>query len=88
MTFSQLMAPVLPFVTEVMYQNLVRNVFEGAYESIHHTDWPVADEAAIDEKLVYQMDLARRVAETYYASREALGFPGLSNGQEGKKHDG
>ncbi|MGD8345735.1 MAG: glycine--tRNA ligase subunit alpha [Lysobacterales bacterium] len=33
-------------------------------------------------------DLARRVAETYYASREALGFPGLSNGQEGRKHDG
>jgi len=33
-------------------------------------------------------DLARRVAETYYASREALGFPGLSNGHEGKKHDG
>ena len=27
-------------------------------------------------------DLARRVAETYYASREALGFPGLENGQE------
>ncbi|MEE4293413.1 MAG: glycine--tRNA ligase subunit alpha [Xanthomonadales bacterium] len=33
-------------------------------------------------------DLARRVAETYHASREALGFPGLSNGHEGNKHDG
>ena len=32
-------------------------------------------------------DLARRVAESYYASREALGFPGLDNGQEENSHD-
>ncbi len=59
---SRALAPVIPFVTEVMYQNLVRGVFEDAYESVHHTDWPEADQAAVDEKLVYQMDLARRVA--------------------------
>ncbi len=32
-------------------------------------------------------DLARRVAESYYASREALGFPGLESGREEKPHD-
>ena len=33
-------------------------------------------------------DLARRVAETYYASREALGFPGLGAGRGREKADG
>lgn len=33
-------------------------------------------------------DLAKRVAESYYASRESLGFPGLNNGQgEENSHD-
>ena len=30
----------MPFVTEVMYQNLVRSVYPQAYESVHHTAWP------------------------------------------------
>ena len=68
------LAPVLPFVTEVMYQNLVRNVFEGAYESVHHTDWPQADSAVVDEKLVYQMDLARRVASLGLSARSNAGL--------------
>jgi isoleucyl-tRNA synthetase len=71
---SRALAPVIPFVTEVMYQNLVCNVFEGAHESIHHTDWPEADEAAIDEELVYQMDLARRVASLGLSARSNAGL--------------
>jgi isoleucyl-tRNA synthetase len=66
---TRTLAPILPFVTEAMYQNLVRNVYPGAYESVHHTDWPAADTAAIDEKLVYQMDLARRVASLGLSAR-------------------
>jgi isoleucyl-tRNA synthetase len=71
---TRALAPILPFMTEVMYQNLVRSVFPdtstaGAYESVHHTDWPEADLAAIDEKLVYQMDLARRVASLGLSAR-------------------
>ena len=66
---TRTLAPILPFITEVMYQNLVRSVFPGAHESIHHTDWPVADAAAIDEKLVYQMDLARQVASLGLSAR-------------------
>ncbi len=59
---TRALAPILPFITEVIYQNLVRNAFPQAYESVHHTAWPQADAAAFDEKLVYEMDLARRVA--------------------------
>ncbi len=39
---SKLLAPFMPFVTEVMYQNLVRSVNPQAYESVHHTTWPQA----------------------------------------------
>jgi isoleucyl-tRNA synthetase len=66
---TRALAPVLPFITEAMYQNLVRSVLPSAYESVHHTDWPEADLAAIDENLVYQMDLARRVASLGLSAR-------------------
>ncbi len=71
---SRALAPVIPFMTDVMYQNLVCKVFDKAYESIHHTDWPQVDAAAIDEKLVYQMDLARRVASLGLSARGNAGL--------------
>ena len=71
---SRLLAPILPFITETMYQNLVRNVFPQAYESVHHTDWPEADVTAIHEKLIYQMDLARRVASLGLSARGNAGL--------------
>ncbi len=58
----KLLAPFTPFVTEVIYQNIVVGTQPGARESVHHCDWPVADEAAIDKPLLEQMALARRVA--------------------------
>lgn len=50
-TVIKLMAPVLPFLTEEIYQNLVRTVDDGAPESIHLTVYPQADRALIDEAL-------------------------------------
>ena len=46
---ARTLAPFTPFVTEVMYQNLVRGVYPEAYESVHHTLWPRADAALQDE---------------------------------------
>ena len=66
---TRALAPVMPFVTEVMYQNLVRGVLPDAYESVHHTDWPDADLAVINDKLLNQMDLARRVASLGLSAR-------------------
>jgi isoleucyl-tRNA synthetase len=71
---SRALAPVIPFITEVMYQNLVRSVLPESYESIHHTTWPEADAAVIDEKLIYQMDLARRVASLGLSARSNAGL--------------
>lgn len=70
----RMLAVYIPFVTETMYQNLVRGVFPEAYESIHHTDWPEADENVIDEKLVEQMDLARRTASLGLSARSNAGI--------------
>ncbi len=58
----RLLAPFTPFVTEVMYQNLVRGVQPEAYGSVHHCDWPQAEAQVIDAGLLTQMDLARRAA--------------------------
>jgi isoleucyl-tRNA synthetase len=66
---GKLLAPFTPFVTEVMYQNLVRSVQPEAYESVHHCDWPQVDEAAIDGELLGQMALARRIASLGLGAR-------------------
>lgn len=44
-------APMIPFMTEEIYQNIVRSVDPSAPESIHLCDYPKADESHIDEKL-------------------------------------
>ena len=73
-TLCRLLAPSVPFVTEVMYQNLVRSVSPDAPESVHHTDWPVADEAAVDAGLLAQMALARQLAGLGRSARESAGI--------------
>jgi isoleucyl-tRNA synthetase len=70
-TLIRLLAPMVPFVTEVMYQNLVRRVQPEAYESVHHTTWPVCDQSAIDEKLIEQMGLTRRIASLGLSARSS-----------------
>ncbi|NQS92327.1 MAG: isoleucine--tRNA ligase [Chloroflexi bacterium] len=68
------LAPVLPFLTEEIYQNLVRSVYPDARESIHHTIWPKADSKAIDQKLIDQMKLARETASQGLSARSNAGI--------------
>ncbi|MBE9508733.1 MAG: isoleucine--tRNA ligase, partial [Chloroflexi bacterium] len=70
-TLCRLLAPLVPFVTEVMYQNLVRSVGADAPESVHHTAWPQADQAAVEEELLAQMSLARQVVTLGHSGRAA-----------------
>ena len=49
-------APMIPFMTEEIYQNLVRSIDENATESIHLCDFPAVNEAAIDKELEANMD--------------------------------
>jgi isoleucyl-tRNA synthetase len=66
---AKLLAPFTPFVAEVMYQNLVCAVQPNAYQSVHHCDWPLVDETVIDEELLDQMALARRIASLGLGAR-------------------
>ena len=66
---GRLLAPVLPFVTEVMYQNLVRSMNEQAYESVHFTSYPQADTSVLDSELVTQMELGRKIASLGLGAR-------------------
>ncbi len=55
-TVSKLAAPLIPFMTEDIYRNLVAGIDASAPESIHLCDYPVADEAMIDKQLEINMD--------------------------------
>ena len=72
--FSRLLAPFTPFVTEAIYQNLVRSVHPEAYESVHHTAWPLFDPSVIDQDLLDEMDVARQVASLGLAARNGAGL--------------
>lgn len=64
---AQLFAPFTPFFSEWLYHQLV-----SEDESIHHTDWPLADESAMDAELEESMEAVRKVvAETHAQRREA-----------------
>jgi isoleucyl-tRNA synthetase len=70
-TLTKLLAPVIPFVTEAMYQNLVRGVDARAPESVHHCAWPEANPAWSDDTLLADMATARTVAALGHATRSA-----------------
>jgi isoleucyl-tRNA synthetase len=62
--FAKVMAPVLPFVTEALYQALVVDQApptEAPPRSVHHCDYPEADPALIDRNLETRMALVRAV---------------------------
>ncbi|MFN2199368.1 MAG: isoleucine--tRNA ligase [Anaerolineales bacterium] len=71
---GRMLAVFTPFVTEQMYQNLVRAAHPEAHASVHHTLWPLADSAAVNETLITQMDLARRVASLGLSARTNAGL--------------
>ena len=68
-TLTRLMAPMVPFVTERVWQDLVRPVTPGAPESVHLASWPEVDEALVDPALSERMALARRMVELGRAAR-------------------
>ena len=68
-TVSKLAAPVIPFMTEEIYRNLVCSVDPSAKESIHLTDYPKADEAMIDPELEANMDHVLKIVVLGRAAR-------------------
>ena len=70
-TFAKVLAPVLPFVTESIWQNLVVEPgVKDAPDSVHLADYPVVDAAKIDRGLEARMATARAVVRLGRALRE------------------
>ena len=72
-TVAKAAAPMIPFMSEQIYQNLVRTVDTSATESVHLCDYPVADEAHIDAALEKSMDEVLKVVVLGRSAREASG---------------
>ena len=68
--FAGVAAPVLPFVTEEIYQALVKNVDGDAPDSVHHTDYPRLRDDVIDGDLETAMEVVRRVVNSGRALRK------------------
>ncbi len=73
-TIAKAAAPMIPFMAEEIYQNLVRSVDETAPESVHLCDFPAADEAFINRPLEEEMDEVRRVVVLGRAARSGAGL--------------
>jgi isoleucyl-tRNA synthetase len=70
---AKVIAPFMPHLAEEMYQNLVRNVYPDAPESVHMNDWPVADESLVDKELETHMDMIRSMVEASSNARQKAG---------------
>src|SRR5262249_23485556 len=58
---ARVMAPMLPFLTEEIYQNLVRSVDYPAAESVHLTSYPQVNASLIDDALEQSIDTVIRI---------------------------
>jgi len=63
-TFSTVIAPIAPFISEEIYRNLTDK------ESVHLANWPAYDKSLIDEKIEQEMKQAREIVERVHAKRK------------------
>ncbi len=77
-TIAKAAAPMIPFMTEDIYQNLVRTVDKNAPESIHLCDFPEVKEEMIDKEL--EKDMAE-VLDIVVLGRAARNASGIKNRQ-------
>ncbi len=69
-TVAQLVAPAAPFVSEVIYQNLVARPAGDDRASVHLSTWPQVDERRLDPELNTHMELVQRVTSLGHAARQ------------------
>ena len=69
LTLTKLLAPIMPFVTDEMYKNLVVNIDGNAPESVHLCDYPEVIPKYIDNELVKQIDALKKVVELGRSAR-------------------
>lgn len=77
-TVCKVAAPMVPFMTEDIYQNLVRNIDKNAPESIHLCDFPVADTLFVNKELEDNME---NVLEAVVMGRACRNISNIKNRQ-------
>lgn len=70
-TICKVAAPMIPFMTEDIYQNLVRSVDKAAPKSIHLCDFPEVDERMVDKGLEADMDEVLKIVVLGRAARNS-----------------
>jgi isoleucyl-tRNA synthetase len=63
------MAPMVPFITEHVWQEMIRNLEPSEFESVHLANFPISDAKTIDIKLSKSVRLSRRLVELGRAAR-------------------
>jgi isoleucyl-tRNA synthetase len=71
LTLTKLLAPIIPFLTETMYQNLTQGV-SGRAESVHLCPYPTVNEGLIDEELSADMDALLALVSLGSAARNSV----------------
>lgn len=69
-TFNRLVAPVMPYLAENLYQNLVARQVKGSPESVHHTPFPTVDESMIAPPLSAQVAACQRLVRLGRTARK------------------
>ena len=67
------LSPISPYITEYIYENLVKNTNGEAIESIHMNDWAF-DESEINSELEVKMDFARSIIEATLKARDSAKY--------------
>ena len=68
-TLTQLLSPMVPFITEHVWQEMVKPADASAADSVHLTDFPIADKSLVNLELNAQVAMTRRVVELGRAAR-------------------
>ena len=72
-TLTRLMAPMVPFLAEHVYQNLARHRWPDAPISVHMTSWPVVDAGYRNAELLRAIDVVQKVVSLGRAARSQSG---------------
>ena len=71
---TKLLAPLVPFITEQVWQELVRPTDSTSVVSVHLANWPIAQSSAINLELGAQVALTRRIVELGRSTRAESGI--------------
>lgn len=69
-SIAKLLAPITPFISEEIYQNLVVDIDKKAPQSVHMAEWPVSSKKYIDKDLESRIEVAQKIIDAALAARQ------------------